>query len=247
MLKFLTRTPKRQPSIPGPRLAVDLHSHLIPGIDDGAQSGDEALLLLKGLYDAGYRKCITTPHVYAGLYENTPAAIEAGLQQLREIIRLNSISMEVEAAAEYFFDHHFFELIAKQELLTFGQRYVLFELPVSGKPAMLDDMIFKMRLAGYQPVLAHPERYPYLHDRNMRAYQRLKEQEVFFQLNLMSLTGYYADNIRLASVDLIKHNMIEFAGSDIHKQKHIPVIHKALHDDSFRQLLASGKLLNDKL
>lgn len=106
----------------------------------------------------------------------------------------------------------------KNELLCFGKQYVLFELPSNSRPAMIEEIVFKMNLNGYQPVLAHPERYPYFHDKKMYEYQKLKDHGVLFQLNLMSLTGYYNPGIRAVARDLIRHEMVDFAGTDIHKE-----------------------------
>ncbi len=247
MWNFLSRKKKQLPSAATPLLTVDLHSHLIAGIDDGAKSDEESLILLQGLHAAGFRKCITTPHIYAGLYNNTPDRISIGLQRLKTICSENDLAMEIEAAAEYFFDHHFFERIAQQDLLTFGTRYVLFELPLNSRPAMLEDMVFKMFLNGYQPVLAHPERYHFFHDRKMVEYGKLKDRGLLFQLNLMSLTGHYTEPIRSAAIKLVRHGMIEFAGTDIHREKHLPVIRKAMEDAYYIELLSSGKLLNNSL
>ncbi|MBX7107475.1 MAG: hypothetical protein K1X61_02400 [Chitinophagales bacterium] len=235
------------PSQPAPPLRTDLHSHLIPAIDDGAQSDEEALQLLNGLLDLGYHKCIITPHCYPGLYNNTPATILSGLARLRDICERNSIPILLEAAAEYFFDHNFFELAQKKQLLTFGNNYVLFELPVNSRPSMMEEVIFNLNLNDYKPVLAHPERYPYFHESSMREYGKLKDYGVYFQLNLMSLTGYYNNSIRDAARALIRHEMVEFAGTDLHKQKHLQVLQNVQRDSHFIRLLSSVKLLNSTL
>ncbi|MBK9731731.1 MAG: hypothetical protein IPO83_10680 [Chitinophagaceae bacterium] len=246
MWNFLTGNKNKQPAVVQP-LTVDLHSHLIPGIDDGAQTEAECLLLLRGMADLGYSKCITTPHCYPGFYNNTPASIASGLARLKAICVEQTISLQVEAAAEYFFDNTFFEIVEKNELLCFGKQYVLFELPSNSRPAMIEEIVFKMNLNGYQPVLAHPERYPYFHDKKMYEYQKLKDHGVLFQLNLMSLTGYYNPGIRAVARDLIRHEMVDFAGTDIHKEKHLPVLHSVQQDHYYLQLLSSGKLLNNTL
>ncbi|HUM46422.1 MAG TPA: histidinol phosphatase [Chitinophagales bacterium] len=238
---------KKKGEVPIQPIRVDLHSHLIPGIDDGAKTDEESLALLRGMFDLGYRTCITTPHIYQGLYNNTPATIASGLMRLRDICTAHAINIKIEAAAEYFFDNNFFAALESHQLLTFGNKYVLFELPAHSPPAMLHELVFKMNLNGYQPVLAHPERYMYYHDKKMRDYQRLKDLGVLFQLNLMSLTGYYKPEIRLAARDLVRHGMVDFAGSDLHKAKQLAVLQAAQQDDYFRLLIDSGKLLNDTL
>lgn len=246
MWNFLTGK-KKSPPTAVPLPGTDLHSHLIPGIDDGAQTEEEALQLLQGLLMLGYRKCITTPHCYPGLYNNSPDTIAAGLARLKDTCVRHSIALELVAAAEYFFDTLFFEQVQKKELLTFGKNYVLFELPMNSRPTMLEEVVFNMNLNGYTPVLAHPERYPYFHDRNMREYEKLKDYGILFQMNLMSLTGYYNRSIRDAARALVSQEMIDFSGTDLHKQKHLAVLQDAQHDSFYHQLLSSGKLLNNTL
>lgn len=131
--------------------------------------------------------------------------------------------------------------------MTFGKNQVLLELPFSNKPAMLNDIIFKLFVAGYQPVLAHPERYVYMHDHRMTDYQALKYAGVQFQMNLMSLAGYYGKEVESTAHELLHGNMIEYAGSDVHKEKHLPVIQAALHNAVLAKYHSSGRLLNHLL
>ncbi|MFN9798672.1 MAG: tyrosine-protein phosphatase, partial [Bacteroidota bacterium] len=137
-------------------VGIDMHSHFIPGIDDGAQNMDETMFLLRAMKDLGYRKVITTPHIYTDLYPNTAERILSGLVKVREQIAADGLEIEIEAAAEYFLDEHFEALIEKKELLTFGNNYVLFELGFMQEPPTLPRAIFNMHLQGYKPVLAHP-------------------------------------------------------------------------------------------
>jgi protein-tyrosine phosphatase len=246
VLDFLFKK-KKKITDAGQSLKVDLHSHLIPGIDDGAKNEEETLTLIRGLQSLGYEKCITTPHIYPSVHNNSREIISEGLKKVKLLLEQQKINFQVEAAAEYFFDEQFFKLIDQHELMTFGNKYVLFELPFTNKPPMVDDIIFKLNLSGYQPVLAHPERYPFFHDKKMGEYQRLKNAEVFFQLNMMSLAGYYGEPVKYAAHDLISKGMIDFLGSDLHREKHFPVIEAARRTPEYSALLASGKLLNDTL
>jgi protein-tyrosine phosphatase len=225
-------------------LTADLHSHLLPALDDGAVNEEETLTLARGLQSLGYRKCITTPHIYQGVHHNTPETILPVLEKVKALLRKHQINFEMEAAAEYFFDAAFFSMIEDRSLMTFAGKYVLFELPFSNQPPMLDDVIFKMNLASYQPVLAHPERYSFFHGRHMKEYERLKNAEVLFQLNLMSLTGQYGEGARQAARHLIAGGMIEFAGTDLHREKQLPVLEAAKKTREYSMLLESGKLMN---
>ena len=106
MWNFLSRK-KNKPAPALTPLFVDLHSHLIPAIDDGAQTEEESIVLIRGMMQEGYRKFIATPHIYRGLYNNTPATISSGLEKLRAVCKSNALPVEVNAAAEYFFDNYF--------------------------------------------------------------------------------------------------------------------------------------------
>ncbi|MCY7409610.1 MAG: hypothetical protein LH473_05000 [Chitinophagales bacterium] len=246
MFNFFSK--KKSPFIQHPvRIGTDLHSHLIPCIDDGAKSDEEALGLVRSLQSLGYTKCITTPHIYQGVHNNSKEKILTGLEKLRSLLDQHRITMQIEAAAEYYFDEQFFQLIEENNLMTFGKNYVLFELPFNNKPLMLADIIFKMNVAGYQPVLAHPERYTFFHERKMEEYQKLKNAGVLFQLNLMSLAGYYGEPCKEYAYVLLKNNMVDFAGSDLHREKHLPAIESALHDRLLAEYFSSGKLLNHTL
>ncbi|MBA2421854.1 MAG: capsular biosynthesis protein [Chitinophagales bacterium] len=243
-MEFFSLHKKKSPGhfIP---LTTDIHSHLIPGIDDGAQTEEESLHLIEGLYNLGYRKLITTPHIYHSRFNNSPEIIKEGVQKLQATCDSRGFNITLQAAAEYFFDNYFFEYIENRSLLTFGKHYVLFELPMNILPAIIDEIADNLRNHGYTPVLAHPERYTYLHDKKMAAYKKLKDQGILLQLNIMSLTGYYNAAVKHAAQNLVKYGMIDFAGSDIHRQKHIAVLRFAQQDQSYKDLLASGQLLNN--
>ncbi|MFT7156023.1 MAG: protein-tyrosine phosphatase, partial [Parvicella sp.] len=145
-------------------LGVDVHSHLIPGIDDGAKTIEDSLNLLKEFQDLGYKKVITTPHVMSDFYRNTSEIILSGLEDVRKAAKAAGLTIQIDAAAEYNLDADFEPLIDAGTLLTFGDNYMLFELPFMSEPPMLNDIIWKLQAKGYKPVLAHVERYPYWFD-----------------------------------------------------------------------------------
>ncbi|MEO5674172.1 MAG: CpsB/CapC family capsule biosynthesis tyrosine phosphatase [Chitinophagales bacterium] len=246
MFKFLFNK-RKENDAPSPFLKVDLHSHLLPCIDDGAKNDDETLTLIRGLQSLGYQKCITTPHIYSGIHNNTREKIAASLESVRTLLQHHQISFTIDAAAEYFFDEIFFRLINQDSLLTFGNKYVLFELPFTNKPPMLDDIVFKINLAGYHPVLAHPERYSFFHDKKMNEYEKLKNAGVFFQMNMMSLTGHYGEPAKHAAHALISKGMIDMAGTDLHRPKQLQVIAAAQRTKEYSLLVNSGRLLNETL
>ena len=168
-------------------IGIDMHSHIIPGIDDGAQTISDSIFLAKRFVELGFKKLITTPHVMADYYRNTPDTINRGLDILRKGLNEKQINLEVDAAAEYYLDETLERKVTQKEVLTFGQNYLLFELSYINAPQNLFNFIKKMQDAGYKPVLAHPERYPYYP--SIESYQQIRETGCLLQLNSISLTG----------------------------------------------------------
>lgn len=227
-------------------LEIDLHSHFIPGIDDGAATMEQSVELLRTFQDIGYRKVITSPHVMSDFYRNTPEIILSGLEDVRKAIAAEGLTIEIEAAAEYYTDLGFEELIEQKNLLTFGDNYVLFELPFISEPPILKKVVFEMQMNGYKPVLAHPERYSFWY-KNFENFQDIRDRGVLFQLNINSLTGHYSPETKKIAERLIKEGMIEFLGSDCHNMNHAGLMQRALREPGLHELLNSGKLLNSTL
>ncbi|MDN5216226.1 capsular biosynthesis protein [Fulvivirgaceae bacterium BMA12] len=227
-------------------LTIDVHSHLLPGIDDGVESWEESLLILEELINLGYHKVITTPHVLSDHYPNTPEIILSKLRELKQLVEENNLSIEVEAAAEYFLDETFLNNLENNEkLLTFGDNYLLFETSFINKPTFLIEAIFKISSQGYKPVLAHPERYIYMQE-NPKLVDELVEREVFLQLNINSLTGYYSKGAKKFAEKLIDKNYISFLGSDCHNERHLAVIKEACGMKYFKKITQLN-LLNNTL
>ncbi|MFN3875153.1 MAG: tyrosine-protein phosphatase, partial [Flavobacteriales bacterium] len=206
-------------------LGCDVHSHLIPGIDDGARTLEQSIELLRAMEQLGYRKAITTPHSMADGYRNNPEVILGGLERLRAEARSQGLAIDVDAAAEYYLDHELEHKVARREVLTFGDNLLLFELPFISEPQVLAAMVFQMQTQGYRPVLAHPERYGYWHG-DFSKYERLKERGVLFQLNVVALSGAYGPRAREAAERLIDAGAYELLGSDCHNMNHNEAIRK---------------------
>lgn len=240
---------KKKPQLPPADLSVlhtDMHSHLIPGIDDGAKTIEDSLKLIKELHLLGYKKLITTPHIMSDRYKNTPQIILDGLNEVREAVKNEGIPVELHAAAEYYFDFDFEAKIEKSGLLTFGNNYVLFEVSSINPPQNLDQIVFKLQTSGYKPVLAHVERYPYWYN-DEQVYQKLKDAGVLLQLNIVSLTGYYSPQTKKAAERLIDSDMIDFLGTDCHNMHYIELLKSCLTKKHLHKALASGRLLNNRL
>jgi tyrosine-protein phosphatase YwqE len=225
-------------------LHADMHSHLIPGIDDGSPDIETSLELVRGFADLGYRKLITTPHVLWEIYPNTPEIIGQGLEALKQAVAREGINIEIRAAAEYFIDEHFVEeLQNKSPLLPISGNMVLVEFSMIMAPMDLQEVFFEMQMQGYQPVIAHPERYAYL-NRNRGFYGVLKDAGYLFQLNLLSLTGYYGPDVQELSEYLLEQDFYDFAGTDLHHVKHLALLQRLSSAPLYQRLKEYSGLKN---
>lgn len=205
---------------------MDLHSHLLPGVDDGSKSFEESLDLLKKLEDYGIQKIVLTPHIMEGVWENSRTYLEQRFQELQAYLKkekFNAITLHL--AAEYMLDSYFSTLLKEQQLLTVKANYILVELSYMSAPVNLYELLFEIQLAGYKPILAHPERYAFFHQ-NFKEYHKLKEVGCLFQLNLLSLSNYYGTDVQAISKKLLKENLIDFTGIDVHHMKHLNYLEK---------------------
>lgn len=230
----------------GRMFSLDLHSHLIAGVDDGVETIEESIEIILELRKLGVYNIITTPHIKQERYPNTSVDIKSGLGLLRKELKKRRIKIRIDVAAEYYADEYFLELLLKRDILTFGENYVLFELSYKRCPGNLEEIVDSIKEAGYVPVLAHPERYLYMLE-NFHLYEMLKEKGVYFQLDINSLSGYYSLKAQKIAKKLLKKDMIEFVGSDTHKMKHLEVLKLTVKSRQFRRLYNSGKILNNEL
>ena len=217
-------------------LQCDIHSHLIPGIDDGSKSLEDSINMLRDFEAMGYRKVVTTPHIMSDYYKNTPEIIRSGLDKVREEIAKQNLNIEIEAAAEYYLDEYFMAKIKAKDILTFGDNYVLFELPFVAEPHALSEVIFELQMSGYKPVLAHPERYMYWFKEIEEKVEDLKNKGTLLQLNLLSLTGQYSPEVRKIAEKMVFNGWIDFVGSDCHKIEHLQILQNLSGTKAFHHL-----------
>lgn len=216
-------------------IGADMHSHLLPGIDDGSKSLDQSIGMINKLYEMGYRRLITTPHVMEDFYKNTPEIIHHRLDLLREEIQRYGIDIQIDAAAEYYFDETLVQKIKNKELLTFGNNYVLFEYAFGQEPQQINTLLFEFRVNGYKPVLAHYERYPYYHN-NPGKIREYRESGVLIQMNLLSLTGHYGPGVEKMARYLVDNALIDFVGSDCHRIEHLQILESNARNPYFHKL-----------
>lgn len=202
-----------------PQGFVDIHSHILPGIDDGAKNVEESLELISEMKNMKFSKIIATPHTYPGLYNNTNLSIETSYKNL--ISRLTH-DLEINFSSEYMLDESLIEKANKRTLLCLKDNYVLFELGFINAPNNIYEIIFELQRKNYKLILAHPERYLYLYDSHHL--NELKKRGIFFQLNLLSVTGYYGHKVFKFSEYLLKNNLIDFCGTDIHSLNQVKEI-----------------------
>lgn len=207
---------------------IDIHSHLLPGIDDGAPTIADTAMLINGLEEIGFKKFVTTPHVMGDVWKNTRDGITETLLSTISELKVPDIANRLNAAAEYMIDAEFWELFKKERLLCLKDNYVLVEISYLHPPIQLYDIIFELQVAGYQPVLAHPERYNFYHEPTLSNYKKLKKAGCLFQMNMLSATGYYGERVAKTADLLLKNNLIDFVGSDVHHGRHLEYMHKKM-------------------
>ena len=225
---------------------VDIHSHLIPGIDDGSPTLQASVEMIELLQKQGFQKLITTPHIHPK-FPNSEEGILEGLDRLKEHLHSIGNSIEIEVAAEYYVDDMFLERSRNQDkFLSFGDGYVLIECSFFSKPLFFDSAVYRLQELGYKPVFAHPERYKFV-EGNIDWLKQLKDIGVLMQVTVGSVAGYYGEGPKAMAIELIKRDMVDFLGSDLHRSSQIEFLQKGSKSRYVRGLVDSGKLLNDQL
>jgi tyrosine-protein phosphatase YwqE len=205
---------------------VDIHSHLLPGIDDGAKDMDTSIALLLKMASFGIKNFITTPHVLGSVYPNSSKVIKQKLAAVKKELEKREIKgISIQAAAEYMLDGEFSALLDQKDILVLKDNYILVEMSYFSAPINLYELLFKIQLKGYKPILAHPERYNFYHT-DFKSYYKLKQAGCLFQLNLLSLTDQYGKGVQKTSEKLLKENLYDFVGTDTHHQNHLELLPK---------------------
>lgn len=207
---------------------IDIHSHLLPGIDDGARTFEDTLRLTQALQSFGVSQFITTPHIIQYVWDNTHEQILSKKETTVLELEKNKITIPFKAAAEYLMDDQFVRLFQSHDLLTLKDNYVLVEMSYINAPIQLYSILFDLQVAGYIPVLAHPERYLFYHN-NFNEYQKLKRAGCLFQLNLLAVVGYYGTEITKIAEQLLAKGMYTYVGSDVHHDSHIASFNQKVH------------------
>lgn len=197
---------------------VDIHNHLLPGIDDGSKSIEETAILIAHMKQLNIHSAIATPHTFNGHWNNTPDTIKNAFKIATE--QDTNKSFLKGYASEYMLDTSLIHGIKDEALLCIHENYILLEFNLFSKPINLYDMLFEIKVRGYKIIIAHPERYLYFHN-SLKKYEKLKEYGVYFQLNLLALVGYYGKEIQKMAEHLLEKELYDFTGTDIHNEEHI--------------------------
>lgn len=207
-------------------LGVDIHSHLLPGIDDGSPDVGQSVFLIKSLSELGFSRFICTPHIFQELYPNTPETISLALEATKEALKDANINVDISAAAEYMVDEMF---KVKCDLMVMPNNYILVEMSYLNETPNIEKVIFDLQIQGYKVILAHPERYIFYHKEHEK-FHRYKDMGVLFQLNLLSITGYYGKDVQRAAEYLLKRNYYDIAGTDLHHKRHLIALTTAVQN-----------------
>jgi protein-tyrosine phosphatase len=244
MFSFFSK--KSQPAIiESDFVLTDMHSHVLPGLDDGADQLEDSLTMLKKFIELGYKKAILTPHIMGDAYQNTPIGIRERLDYLKS--NLGDLKIELQCAAEYYIDESLYnKLETDQEILSFGKnKYVLIETSYINESSLLTHVSFELQSKGFIPVLAHPERYTYMYH-DFKKYIEYFDRGLLFQINLNSLVGYYSETSKKMVEKLIDHKMVHFVGTDCHSIKQAEATERAMQT-KYYQKLKDIPLLNNTL
>ena len=224
-----------------PKGFVDIHSHILPGIDDGAKNIEDSLKIVSKMKDLGFSKIIGTPHIYPGLYDNNLNSIMNSYDKISKKI---SNQIQINCAAEYMLENNLIKKINEEKLLCLKENYVLVEMSFLKETTNLSEIIFELKTNNYHPVLAHPERYLYYRNMKNKIF-KLKKIGCMFQLNLLSITGYYGKDVLKMSNFLLKNDLIDFVGTYIHNLNHIQQIEnkiKIRHAKKVEQAIQNNNL-----
>lgn len=219
-------------------LGVDMHNHLLPGIDDGSPSMDHTIGMILKFKEMGYKKLIITPHIMQDCYPNTPEIILTKLEEVKSKLIDLSIEMSIEASAEYNVEDSLFEKVESNTLLPFPSNHFLFEYSFFSKPYQTEKLIFDLLVKGYTPIIAHYERYSYYHNKP-EIINEYRSKGVLIQLNLLSIIGHYGPEVQNQAFYLIDNDLVDFVATDCHRIEHLELLERFASHPYFHKL---GKL-----
>lgn len=235
---------------------IDIHSHVIPSVDDGASSVDETFNMIKEAKQVGFTDIILTSHFLLNSYEAEPSELVFWKNKLQDVLNMQAISVNLHSGMEIYVANQMKELIENDRLLTLADsRYMLIELPMGSTVKYLDQVLYELESMGIKPIIAHPERYKCVQD-NPEIVLDYMEKGALLQCNYASILGFYGNTAKKTVKKLLKKNYVSFLGSDCHKQNQIyPMIpdaakkiKKIIGDVAFERISTSNakKILSNE-
>lgn len=247
MFKLFNRKSKETPQL---CYSTDVHSHILPGVDHGAATVDDSLEMLRAQLDMGITRVMCTSHVTAETFENTPESLTHAWEVLKQAIAAEGLPVEVFPSAEYRIDEYWNKEYAAGHVLPMPGNYLLLENSFVQELIGIDELMFDVQVKGYHPILAHPERYGYYHHRHDR-YEHLHRSGVKFQVNLLSLAGYFGKGAKIQALWMLENNLCDMLGSDMHFMEHAEVIKDYIASKEWRKLVdkydLEHRLINDRV
>jgi len=224
-------------------LGIDMHSHILPGIDDGSPDIETSLQFVKSLNALGFNHLIATPHIFKELYPNTAESISLAKEKLQDALNKANISIKLEAGAEYMIDQDF---TLNEKLCSLDGKHLLVEMSYLTESPGISQTIFDIEIKGFKPVLAHPERYTF-YFKDLTRLKRFKEKGCLMQLNLLSVLGYYGKDVKQLANQLLKEKMYDFAGTDLHHDKHLATLTEAVQSGRLYELIGKYEFKNQEV
>lgn len=226
---------------------TDIHCHIIPGVDDGSPDLETSVKLVRHMQSWGISRIIASPHVTEETFENTAETLDPPLESLNKELARLGINIPVTRSSENRIDDYFRMLLDKGLVKTLPNDYILVECSFIQEPWELDQFLYELRVKGLRPILAHPERYFYFHERDYGRYKQLHDMGTYFQVNVLSLAGGYSKTEKKVAEGMIERGMVDFLGTDLHNFRHVGVIEEYLQSkDAGRHFRAiGGRLMND--
>ncbi len=236
---------KKHSEVSGLCFSTDIHCHIIPGIDDGSPDLATSVELIERMQGWGIKRIIASPHVTQDSFENTPDTIAPAFEELKTELEAKGSDIELSHSAEYRIDEFFMEQLQCDNIVPMSGGYLLVENSYIQEPWNLDRLLFDLKVRGYKPVLAHPERYYYYYGNKRTRYEEIHATGTLFQINLLSLAGYYGKDEKSVAEYLIEKGCVDFIGTDLHHHRHADSIDAYLASKDCRRHFKNLTLLND--
>ena len=245
MFEFLKKTKKAKTfSV----LGTDMHCHLLPGVDDGSSNFNETVSCLRAMGSLGYNKIYFTPHFQAH-YPNEEDDIQKRFDELKKQLKKlgdNDLPEVAAISGEYRFDPLFARRPGVDKVLTLPGKYLLCEFSLHFSNYMPIDTFKEYQRLGYTLILAHPERYPYL-GLHSKEIETMKSMGILFQVNVLSLNGFYGDSARKKGFEYIDHGMVEYLGTDTHNMRYINALIDTADNKEVKKILEKHTFLNNQM